>query len=93
MRKIGRGVDERAVEINGDQLESKHSGCKQRLSVGAAYSRDENKKSRQDTAPTLQNTRTAISAGAASKSSSSSSKRSNVSDAPAISSDVQYSPT
>lgn len=40
-----------------------------------------------------QNTRTAISAGAASSSSSSLSRRSIVSEAPAISSEVQYSPT
>ena len=41
----------------------------------------------------LQNTRTAISAGAASSFSSSSSSFSSVSEAPAISSEVQYSPT
>jgi hypothetical protein len=40
-----------------------------------------------------QNTRTAIVAGAASSFSSSASRRSSVSEAPAISSEVQYSPT
>lgn len=63
MRKIGRRVYERAIEIDGCEPE------------------------------TFQNTRTAISAGAASSFSSSSSRRSRVSEAPAISSEVQYSPT
>ncbi len=61
VRDIGSRVDERAVEVEREQLGSSRA----------------------------QNTRTAISAGAASKSSISLSSFSSVSDAPAISSDVQ----
>src|SRR5690606_387945 len=67
--QVGNGVDERAVEIEGQHLDAGLQGF------------------------THQNMRTATSAGAARRSSSSSSRRSSVSDAPAISSDVQYSPT
>ena len=61
VRDIRSRVDERAVEVDGEQLDLAEA----------------------------QNTRTAISAGAASKSSISLSSFSSVSDAPAISSEVQ----
>src|SRR5690606_32490631 len=76
--EVRYGVDEGAVEIEGD--DRRRAGCRRRGDRAAGFRPD-------------QKTRTAISAGAASSSSSSLSRRSSVSDAPAISSDVQYSPT